>query len=370
MDTRHRLRYDIRVPTGTVLFFFCGLALLIAGGELLVRGASRLARSLGVTELVVGLTVVAFGTSSPELVVSILAATAGKSEIAVGNVVGSNIFNILFILGLAALIRPLIVARTIVRRDIPIMIGASLLLWLFAADRLISRPEAVVFMIGIVAFTWFTVWAARREPCADDDAPPVTPSAREWIVDGISIVAGLVMLVLGARWLVGAAVTTARALGVDEAVIALTIVAAGTSLPEVVTSAVATAKGKCDIAVGNIVGSNIFNILSILGVSAMFGTGGLHVAPSIENFDLPVMIAVAISCVPFLATGHLLARWEGAVFLAYYALYATYLVLEVQQHAALPLLGRVTAWFVLPITALTMIVVVLRALRRSFPARG
>ncbi|HEU4365288.1 MAG TPA: hypothetical protein VFT13_07460 [Candidatus Krumholzibacteria bacterium] len=167
------------MPTATVLFFCCGLALLIAGGELLVRGASRLARSLGVTELVVGLTVVAFGTSSPELVVSILAASAGKSEIAVGNVVGSNIFNILFILGLAALMRPLIVARTIVRRDIPIMIGASLLLWLFAADRVISKPEAVAFVIGIVAFTCFTV---ATSPSATSSGATSSISCRFWVL--------------------------------------------------------------------------------------------------------------------------------------------------------------------------------------------
>ena len=358
------------MPTGTVLFFILGLALLIAGGELLVRGASRVARRMRVSELVVGLTVVAFGTSSPELVVSILATVEGKSEIAVGNVVGSNIFNVLFILGLTALIRPLVVARTLVRRDIPIMIAASLLFWIFAANRLLSRLEAGVFVIGILAFTCYTVWAARREPIVPDDTPPAAPGIRQWLVDGVSLLAGLVMLVLGARWLVDAAVATARALGVDESVIALTIVAAGTSLPEVVTSAVATARGKSDIAVGNIVGSNIFNILAILGISAMFGGGGLKVAPAMENFDIPVMIAVAIACLPFLASGHLLARWEGGVFLGYYVLYSAYLVLTVQQHAALPFLSRVTAWFVLPITGLTLIVVGLRAVRRSSGIRS
>ena len=364
-----RLQYVSGVTTGTVLFFFLGLALLVAGGELLVRGASRLARRLGVTELVIGLTVVAFGTSSPELVVSILAAVEGKSEIAVGNVVGSNIFNVLFILGLAALIRPLVVARTLVRRDIPVMIAASLLFWLFATDRLISKLEAGVFVAGILSFTGYTVWAARRELAAGDDEAPLAPGAIGWMADGVCVIAGLVMLVFGARWLVDAAVATARALGVDEAVIALTIVAAGTSLPEVVTSVVATIKGKSDIAVGNIVGSNIFNILSILGISAMFGADGLRVSPSMENFDVPVMIAVAIACLPFLASGHLLARWEGGVFLGYYFLYATYLVLSVQQHAALPLFSRVTAWFVLPITALTILVILLRARRRLVSPR-
>jgi cation:H+ antiporter len=354
----------------TLFLFFLGLVLLIAGGELLVRGASRLARRVGIGELVVGLTVVAFGTSSPELVVSVLATLQGRSEIAVGNVVGSNIFNVLFILGLAALIRPLVVARSLVRRDVPIMIAASLLFWAFAADRVLSRLEAVVFVIGIVAFTIYTVRAARREPSETGDAATVAPGARAWLADIAGVVAGLILLVLGARWLVGAAVSTARALGVDEAVIALTLVAAGTSLPEVVTSVVATARGKSDIAVGNIVGSNIFNILCIAGVAGMLGADGLRVAPSIENFDLPVMIAVAIACLPFLASKHLLARWEGAVFLGYYVLYTGYLVLDVQQHAALPLLSRVTAWFVLPLTALTLILVLLRTLRESLPPRS
>lgn len=352
----------------TGVYFILGLVLLIAGGELLVRGASRLAKRLGVSELVVGLTVVAFGTSSPELVVSTLAALQDQSEIAVGNVVGSNIFNVLFILGLAALLRPLVVARVLVRRDIPVMIASSLLFWFFALDRLISKPEAAVFVVGIVAFTGYTVWASRREP-AEPDATPLPPGARNWSVDAASVLAGFALLVVGARWLVGAAVLVARALGVDESVIALTVVAAGTSLPEVVTSVVATARGKADIAVGNIVGSNIFNVLCIAGISAMFGAEGLRVAPAVENFDLPVMIAVAVACLPFLASGHQLARWEGAVFLGYYVLYTTYLVMEVQQHAALPLLGRVTAWFVIPLTVLTMIVIALRS-RRQSRARG
>jgi len=353
----------------TILLFFLGLALLIAGGEVLVRGSSRLARRFGISELVVGLTVVAFGTSSPELVVSVLAALQGRSEIAVGNVVGSNIFNILFILGLAALIRPLVVARTLVRRELPVMIAASLLLWLFATNRLISKSEAALFVAGLIAFVSYTVWAARREP-AEQVESPLPSGTLHWLLDTLCVLAGFVLLVLGARWLVSAAITTARALGVDESVIALTIVAAGTSLPEVVTSVVAANRGKNDIAVGNIVGSNIFNVLCIVGISAMFGTEGLRVAPSVENFDLPVMIAVAVACLPFLATGHRLARWEGAVFLGYYGLYTAYLILAVQDHAALTLLSRVTAWFVLPITGLTIAVVLFRSARRTRNATG
>ncbi len=347
----------------TTLLFFLGLVLLVVGGEALVRGAARLSRRFGVSELVVGLTVVAFGTSSPELVVSVLATLQDRSEIAVGNVVGSNIFNILFILGLSALIRPLVVARVLVRRDIPIMIGASLLLWLFARDRLVSGLEGAFFVAGVLAFTGYTVWASAREP-REPEASPLPTGLRGWPADIAAVLLGLILLVLGARWLVNAAVTTARALGVDESVIALTIVAAGTSLPEVVTSVVATAKGKSDIAVGNIVGSNIFNVLCIAGISALVGENGLRVAPAVENFDLPVMIAVALACLPFLATGHQLARWEGGVFVGYYALYTTYLILGVQQHAALPLLGRVTAWFVIPITVLTVFIVAVRAKRR------
>ncbi len=352
----------------TVLgLFVLGLVLLVAGAELLVRGASRLAARLGISPLVIGLTVVAFGTSTPELAVSVQAGLAGQADIAVGNIVGSNIFNVLFILGLAALIVPLVVAQQLVRIEVPLMIGVSVLFLVMALDGRISGFDGMLLFAGIVAYTVFTVRQSRKESAAVQ-----AEYAREY-GDGQSaergrlplqialIVAGLVLLVLGAHWLVGGAVAIARHFGVSELIIGLTIVAAGTSLPEVATSIVAALRGERDIAVGNVVGSNIFNILAIAGIASMVTPGGLEVAPALIRFDIPVMIAVALACLPIFASGHLIARWEGALFLGYYAAYVLYLILAATQHAVLPSFSAAMLGFVLPLTAVTLIVLLARA---------
>jgi K+-dependent Na+/Ca+ exchanger-like protein len=232
----------------TIVLFIAGLVALVGGAELLVRGASRIASALGISPLVVGLTVVAFGTSSPELAVSVGAAFNGQADIAVGNVVGSNIFNVLFILGLSALIAPLVVAQQLIRLDVPLMIGCSLLLLVFALDGTVGRAEGALLFAGIVAYTGFLVWQSRREtdPAVVAEYAEAYPAsaARRWLLDGGLIVIGLGLLVVGADWLVGAAVTFARQLGVSELVIGLTVVAAGTSLPEVAASVVAALKGE------------------------------------------------------------------------------------------------------------------------------
>jgi len=345
---------------GALLFLVLGLALLIAGAELLVRGASRLALRIGITPLVVGLTVVAFGTSSPELAVSVQAGLAGQPGIAVGNIVGSNIFNVLLILGLAALILPLAVSRQLVRFDVPLMIGVSLLFWVMTLDGRIGRFDGVLLVAGIVAYTIYAIHLGRRQSAVNDDY------AREFgRVDGAfdrlplqlaAIAGGLVLLVIGAHWLVDSAVIIARLLGVSEVVIGLTIVAAGTSLPEVATSVVAALRGERDIAVGNVIGSNLFNLLSIGGIASLVTPGGLEVAASLVRFDIPVMIAVAFACLPIFATGHLIARWEGALFVGYYIAYVTYLILATTEHAALPPFSGVMLGFVLPLTAVTLLV--------------
>jgi cation:H+ antiporter len=346
------------------------MALLVGGGEALVRGASRLASRAGISPLVVGLTVVAFGTSSPELVVSVTSAMEGKADIAVANVVGSNIFNVLFILGVCALVAPLTVSAQIVRREVPVMIGASLLIVPMGWDGRIGGLEALVLLAGIVAYTVFAIRAGRRETAAvkaeyAEGLAPRHPERGGWLAGAGLALAGLGALVLGAHWFVDAAVALARSLGVSEAVIALTIVAAGTSLPEVATSLVATVRGERDIAIGNVVGSNIFNILGILGLSGALAHGGLAVAPAIERFDVPVMVAVAVATLPVVFTGRTLARWEGAVFLSYYAAYVLYLALAAAKHDALPVVSGAVLWFVLPITALTLGVGVVRELRRT-----
>ena len=353
----------------TLLFFILGLVALVAGAELLVRGASKLALSFGISPLVVGLTVVAFGTSAPEMAVSVQAALSGQVDIALGNVVGSNIFNVLFILGVSALIIPLLVARQLIRQEVPILIGASLLLFALARDGGISRYDAALMFGLLLAYTVFLIRQSRRESKAlAAESTAETASGKggwddHWGVQVLLIAAGLALLVLGADWLVNAAITFAKQLGVSELVIGLTIVAAGTSMPEVATSIVAALRGERDIAVGNVVGSNTFNILGVLGLSGMVSPEGLSVAQSLLSFDLPVMIAVAFACLPVFFTGNLIARWEGGVFLGYYAAYTTYLLLAAQQHDALSTFGVAMSTVVLPLTALTLIVVSWRAWR-------
>ena len=348
-----------------LLLFIVGLAALVAGASLLVRGASALALSFGVSPLVVGLTIVAFGTSSPEVAVSVGAALEGQTDIAVGNVVGSNIFNVLFILGASALIVPLLVHVQLIRQEVPIMIGTSLLLVALGFDGRLTRLDAALLFGLLVVYTVFLIVQSRRqtqEAVAELTAelPQSAAWDRHWAVQVALVVAGLVLLVLGSDWLVTAAVAFARSLGVSDLVIGLTIVAAGTSMPEVATSITAAIKGERDIAVGNVVGSNTFNILGCLGLAGLVAPSGLPLAPSVLTFDIWVMLAVAIACLPVFFTGREIARWEGAVFLGYYAAYVAYLILAAQQHDALPAFSNVMLVFVIPLTLATLIAVLVR----------
>ncbi len=306
----------------SLLFLLLGLVLLFFGGEGLVRGSAALALRLGLTPLVVGLTVVAFGTSAPELVVSVRAALAGQGDIAIGNVLGSNILNIGLILGLTALIYPLKVQLQILRIDVPIMIGVSLLATWMLADRVIGRPEGVLLAAGLIAYTSFTVFFARKvKPSADGEAEFAEsvpkPRGSVWR-DLLFIAAGLALLVVGSRFMVDGAVSLARGFGISEAVIGLTIVALGTSMPELVTCLVAAMKGEPDIALGNIIGSNIFNLLGILGTAALVQpmAGG-----GIQMRDLYVAIAFAIALLPILWSGRKLRRWEGGLLVVGYVTY-------------------------------------------------
>ncbi len=350
--------------TTTILMFVAGLVLLVGGAEVLIRGASRLAGRFGVSPLVVGLTVVAFGTSAPEMAVTVGAAATGASQLALGNVVGSNIFNILFVLGLAALFAPLIVARQVVWREVPLLIGLSVVLMVMSLDGHIGRLEGALLFGGLLVYTAWTVWASRKATAAaaDDALPPPTGNPA---VDAVFIVVGLALLVLGAKWLVDSSVTFARALGVSELVIGLTIVAAGTSLPEVAASVVATLKGERDLAVGNAVGSCIFNIAGVMGLAGLASPGGVLAPAATIAFDLPVMLATAVATLPIIATGHRINRWEGLVFLGYYAAYLAYTVLAAQQHDALHGFTDVMLWYVMPLTALTLVVVLLAEARKS-----
>lgn len=357
-----------------LFLFVAGLAGLVAGADLLVRGAGKLALSFGISPLVVGLTIVAFGTSAPEMAVSVASVMNGKADMAVGNVVGSNIFNVLFILGISALIVPLVVNRQLIRQEVPIMVGVSLLMLAVVLDGTVQLWEGAMLLAILVTYTVFLVVQSRRQSAADAAGGPgnealdeelKAPAPTDWdarlpVQLGL-IVVGLVLLVLGSDWLVTAAVAFAKALGVSDVVIALTIVAAGTSMPEVATSITAALKGQRDIAVGNVVGSNTFNILGCIGLSGVVaGTAGLPVAASVLAFDIWVMLAVAVACLPVFLTGREIARWEGGVFIGYYVAYVGYLILATQSHATLPLYSNVMLGFVVPLTVITLVVSVIR----------
>jgi len=285
--------------------------------------------------------------------------------------VGSNIFNVLFILGVSALIAPLVVAQQLVRFDVPLLIGSSVLALLMALDGRIGRIDGAVLFLGIIVYTVFLIRQSRRESAAVVEeytgafgAPAARPRP---VLDVVLVLVGLGLLVVGAGWLVDAAVSTATALGVSELVIGLTIVAAGTSLPEVATSVLATVRGERDIAVGNVIGSCIFNLLAVLGLGGIVSPSGIPVADGALAFDIPVMIAVAIAALPIFFTGYRIARWEAAVFLGYYVAYTGYLILDAADHALTPQLGAAITLFVLPLTVLTIAVTVVRQ-RRGSPA--
>lgn len=345
--------------------FVVGLVLLLAGAELLVRGASSLALAAGVSPLVVGLTVVAYGTSAPEVVVTVGAGLSAQADVALGNVVGSNVFNGLVILGVSALVAPLVVDEQLVRWDIPIMILASLGALLLALDGRIGRLDGAGLLLGLGLYTLVVLWRARRSgPTSTVEGPGQGsedgPWWRGWPLDLLMVAVGLGMLVFGATWFVDAAVTSARALGVSELVIGLTVVAAGTSLPEVATSVLAAARGQRDIAVGNAVGSNIFNLLGVMSLGSLLPATGIPVPLGALTFDLPVMLAVALAILPVAYTGLTISRWEGTVFVGYYVAYTSYLILDATGHAGRHALADAILWFAVPLTVLVLLVAVVR----------
>lgn len=349
------------------ILFIVGLASLITGAEVLVRGASRVAAEFGISPLVIGLTVVAFGTSSPELAVSINSALSDKATIAMGNVVGSNIFNVLFILGVSALIVPLVVSQQLVRFDVPLMAVLSVFVLMVARDQNISRTEGLVLVISLVIYVWFLIYQSRKESNKVREAYNkefgVVQVRSSWVKNIGMVLGGLALLVIGSRWLVESAVSFAHYLGVSELIVGLTIVAVGTSLPEVVTSVIAAIHGERDIAVGNVVGSNIFNLMGVLGFASIVAPTGIEVSTAIIAFDIPVMIAVALACLPIFFTGGVISRKEGALLLGYYVAYTAYLILAASHHDALPEFSAAMLYFVIPLTIVTLLMIVLREIR-------
>ncbi len=317
----------------TFLSLALGLVALYWGAEWLVRGSSRIALSLRISSLAIGLTVVAFGTSMPEMVAGGVAAWRGNTDIVLGNVFGSNIANIGLILGITALLRPIPVHTRVLRREMPIMLAVTVLVYLLASTGEIGRLAGVGLLGALLGFTWLTLRWARGET---ELAPTTAERERAGIASGSApqvhlgvecgrVVAGLVGLVVGAHLLVGSALQLARAFGVSEFVISVSVVALGTSLPELATSVVAAMRGETDVLVGNIVGSNIFNLLGALGVGAMIRP--LPVADEIVSFDIPVVLVFSVAMTLGLGLHRAMVRWEGALLLAGYAVYVGRLVL-------------------------------------------
>jgi cation:H+ antiporter len=352
----------------TLVFFVLGLVALIVGAELLVRGASHLAAAAGVSALVIGLTVVAFGTSAPELAVSVASAYEGEAELAMGNVVGSNIANVLLVLGVCAIIVPLAVTSRVVRTDIPVMIGLSVLALALALDGTIGTVDGALLLTLLVAYVVVTIVRSRRGRADASDAAPAeaaatgtAPSrfratrARSILLDVVLVAVGVALLVVGAQLLVRGATQIATSFGVSDLVIGLTVVAVGTSLPELATSVIAVRRGEGDLAVGNIVGSNTFNIGAVLGLTAVVAPGGIDVDPAAVHFDLPLMVAVALALLPVAFTGQLIRRWEGALFVALYLAYVTFVLLAAAEHDATQPFGSAMLGFVLPVTAVWLV---------------
>ena len=317
---------------------------------------------LGISPLIIGLTVVAFGTSSPELAVSLQAVFIDEADVTLGNIIGSNIFNILVILGGSALVLPLAVAQRLVRIDVPLMVVLSGIVLILSLNGTVGRLEGLFMTAGLLGYIGFTIFGSRQ----DSDAVKAEYAAeftgksgriRDHPAFNFGLVLiGLAMLALGAHWLVDGATVIALDLGLSDLIVGLTVVAVGTSLPEVATSIVAALKGERDIAVGNAVGSNIFNILAVLGIASLVSPTAIEVPSSAIRFDLPVMAVVAVACLPIFFKG-VVTRLEGGLFLGYYVAYVSYTILVASQHEAIGTFSTIMLAFVVPLTVLTLITI-------------
>ncbi len=355
------------LPLINVVELFSGLVLLIIGAELMVRAAVRLAERLHVRPLIIGLTIVALGSSAPQMAVSLQAALTDNPDIAVGSVVGSGIFNILVTLGLSALIIPLRVSRQLVRLDIPLMIGASLLVFILAWNKDLGRFDGVL-LLGALALYLGLLFRQSRHSTRPHGARP-QDTQQSWLISVLMILAGLAMLVFAGRLLLGAAVVVATDLGLSERVIGLTVVAVGTSLPELATSLIAALRGQRDIAVGNVIGANLFNLLGVLGLTALLAPTPLSVSPNALDFDLPVMLGVAALCLPVFYSGYRVTRAEGLLLLGLYLVYGLHVV---SFTTGMPLAGkleRLMLFYVLPALLTFLLFTSIRAWRRQHHKR-
>ena len=360
----------------TIVALVVGLICLVAGAEFLVKGAAAVATRLGIEPVVIGLTVVAFGTSAPELAVSVSSGLSGNSDVAFGNVVGSNIVNILLILGASAVVAGLAVTQRIIRLDVPLLIVVSVVALLMSLDNRVGRIDGVILFAGIVTYTGWLIRASRRENADvveeyQDAIETVEGAAVEKpiIVQLGYVAVGLVTLVIGSQFLVNSATDIATELGVSELVIGLTVVAIGTSLPEFATSMLAAFRGQRDIAVGNVVGSNLFNLMCVLGLTGIVSPDGVTVSDASLRLDFPVMLAATVVLIPIFWNGFQIKRWEGFVLIAFYVAYVAYLVLDASDSAAADVVGPATL-IVAPLVAMTFAVTGFQGWRRHREARA
>ncbi len=336
------------------VFLISGFVVLILGAKILVKGASGLALSMKISPLVVGLTVVAFGTSAPEAFVNLQAALAGKSDLGTGNVVGSCIYNLLFVLGISALVKPIRTHMQVILLDTPFMLGAGIFLYVTALSfGKISFPLALGMLIALALYTWKLISKSKMESkeVQTEFLNTYPPSKNEIFKNSILTLIGLVLLSLGADWLVDSAVKIARALGVSEVMIGMTIITFGTTLPEFTSNIIAVKEGQDDIAVGNIIGSNIFNILFVLGLTGLFSKNGIPFDSLLVNFSLPVMLGSFILIFPLLYNQLTITRQEGAILSMGYVLYFTGLVLDAKGIVSLSGAGH---FFLLGLTLITL----------------
>jgi cation:H+ antiporter len=346
----------------TVFLFILGLAVLIGGAELFLRAVDKFGAAWSVSPVVMGLTVVAFATGAPELAISLQAAVDGKPDLVLGNILGSNIANILLILGIAGLVNPLKITNRIIRVDVPMVIIASTLLFVLAMDGLLSPLDGGIIFGALILYSIFMYFQIRKDRInnklnglaeqTDVDEPVTTLFYGKYI---LMLLGGLVLIVMGSRWMVASAVEIAGILGISELIIGLTIVSIGTSLPEVATSVAAVRHGDSDTAVANVMGSNLYNILLTLSLTVLIAPGAIDVSQEAINLDLPIMLIVAIACLPLFWPGKELGRKEAVGFLFYYGAYMTYLVFLAMQHPLKQTMETVMVWWIFPITACLII---------------
>lgn len=339
--------------------------MLIAGAELLVRAAVRLSARLHVRPLIMGLSIVAFGSSAPQMAISLQATLADNTDIAVGSVIGSSIFNILVTLGLSALIIPLRVSRQLVRLDIPLMIGASLLVFILAYNERLTPSDGVILLAALVLYLLLLLRQSRHSARHHLPPPAGQRGSAPRFSSMLMVLIGLGLLVFAGHLLLGAAVTVADDLGLSERVMGLTVIAVSTSLPQLATSLLAALRGQRDIAVGNVIGSNLFNLLGVLGFTALVAPTPLSVSPNALDFDLPVLLGVAVLCLPVFYSGYRVTRAEGLLFLGLYLAYGLHVV---SFTTGMPLAGKLEhlmLFFVLPALVAFLLFSSLRAWRRQ-----